>query len=213
MLMGAKLMRQWFDGQTVVDKTSVTIDWTLTFSRAKKVYDSIVNEKLYANAKAQDEILKLAEKYGVYNEKGGKFGSIVGDIALLASESIQYRNVGSMSDPIDDMLAALGHFKYRVLVEGYVLRGRKTRPRTFCISKIGIFLSDSYDFNDEPGKDQFLGFWNAQSNYVGRNLFLGDAVYNSDFRAYRKEHNKGKDYLIYSNIAEHKISPSAVFYK
>ena len=57
------------------------------------------------------------------------------------------------------------------------------------------------------GKDQRLGFWNTKTKYVGYDKDKGDAVHNSDFRAYRDANKKGGDYLIFSDLERHAVDP------
>jgi hypothetical protein len=37
--------------------------------------------------------------------------------------------------------------------------------------------------------------------------YKGDAVHNSDFRAYRDANKKGGDYLIFSDLERHAVDP------
>ena len=112
---------------------------------------------MYLNASAKKEIIKLSKKYNAYNA-GGEFGSVSGNIISLDQEYIQHRPVGSLYDKnLDDMLAALGRFDLRVLVQGKV---RAYKRRLFCLDKIGLYIRDSYDFNGP----QFLGAWNPRTN-------------------------------------------------
>ena len=64
------------------------------------------------------------------------------------------------------------------------------------IEKVGVYVQDSYDFQDA----QNLGYWDAKTNYAGKNPFKGDWVTNGDFRNYAKMNNKGHDFLIHSNM-------------
>jgi len=190
---GAALMKHWFDSTGKNDTTTVTMDWVLGYARARDVYDNIINEKVYVNDAAKQQIIALAKKKGVY-KKGGSFGSTSGDVETLDKDYIQYRAVGSILDPIDDLNTALGTFVFRIIVEGSV-KGRGYH-HCFTISKIGIYVRDSYDFKG----DQFLGFWNDKTNYGGRNWFKGESVSNKDFRDYTAKTGKGKDFIVFSNI-------------
>ena len=77
----------------------------------------------------------------------------------------------------------------------------------FVITDIGVYVKDSYHFNDKAGDDQPLGNWDKEDNSVGRTIFNGGtAVSNSDFRKWRDTNQKGEDYLIYSDILYTKLN-------
>ncbi|MFA6289652.1 MAG: DUF6402 family protein [Opitutaceae bacterium] len=195
---GAALMDYWFAGSGVYNSTDVTMSWALGYARAKTAYDQIFSQKLYATASARREIVKLARKYGASSSNSGIFGSASGSSALLDSESIQYKSVGSMTDPVDDMYAALGKFNFRVLVEGKICG-----DNSITLRKIGVYIKDSYDFKG----DQFLGFWNKSTNYGGKNPFHGFPINNSDFQKF----GGGADFLIFSDIVTTILSPEFTF--
>jgi hypothetical protein len=50
------------------------------------------------------------------------------------------------------------------------------------IEKVGVYVQDSYDFQGA----QHLGYWDAKTNYAGKDPFKGDWVTNGDFRDYAK---------------------------
>ena len=59
-----------------------------------------------------------------------------------------------MTDPVDDMLAALGRFKFRVAVAG------EAKGDCVELKAVGVYVQDSYDFDGV----QFLGVWNSSNN-------------------------------------------------
>lgn len=136
----------------------------------------------------------------------------------MESEAIQFRVVGGNMDmligPMDDLRAALANFTFRVVVAGSVepeMIDRQVASGTpvkvasgnylVTIEEVGIYVKDSYDFNDATGEDQDLGNWNMESNTVGRTgLNGGFNVHNSDFRKWRAANQKGGDFLVYSDL-------------
>ena len=97
------------------------------------------------------------------------------------------------------MTAALGRFAFRVIVAGSItpFRTSGTQQYRIMITDVGIYLRDSFDFNG----DQFLGFWDDSDNSVSIvNPLSGTAVSNKDFRDWRKNHGKGGDFLVFSDI-------------
>ncbi|MBF0227957.1 MAG: hypothetical protein HQK76_21155 [Desulfobacterales bacterium] len=205
---GAALMNKWFSapaGQQLDDTTTITMDWALNnYPRAKAVYDSIFQEKIYQNDAAKKVILKNLRRSNATNQS--KFGYFSWPVHLLEEEHINFRPVGSLYDPIDDLFAALGKFRFHVVISGTVdYIGYSGAMLT--LEKVGVFIVDSYDFNDEDGGDQPLGFWNERTNYVGRNPFRGDYVSNSDFREYQQKFNKGGNFIIFSDLKVTTLNP------
>jgi len=198
---GATLMDHWFAGSGTPDKTTITMSWALGYSRAKTVYDKMLSEKVYINDAARKEIVKLAKRQGAYHTPG-PFGSVSGDVETLDPDSIQYRAVGSLSDPLDDMYAALGKFTFKVLVKGRT-ESAGTNKRCFIIEQIAIYVKDSYDFVG----DQSLGYWKSSTNYGGKNPFKGDKVTNADFR----KHGGGADFKVYSDLKVTNLTPNEKF--
>jgi hypothetical protein len=75
------------------------------------------------------------------------------------------------------------------------------------IARVGIYVRDSYDFNDKDGSlvSQPLGFWN-----IGKLTWdvLGNKgssqysvpVFNSTFRDWRAQSGRGEDFLVFSDV-------------
>ena len=111
-----------------------------------------------------------------------------------------------MTGDMDDLRAALANFVFKVIVVGSVepiLTDKKklTGKYTVTINEVGIYVKDSYDFNDDKGEDQELGNWDLDDNSVGRTSFNGgETVRNSDFRKWRAANKSGGDFIVYSDI-------------
>lgn len=221
---GARLMEKWFadpanpvPANGIASTGLITMDWVLRFSRAKEVYDKLVAERIWLNDAARREIVKvLARKNALGNAKQ-KFPLPRVQLAL-ESDAIQFRVVGGNMDmlvgPMDDLRAALANFTFRVVVAGCVepimseQRVASGPPLKVpsgnylvTIDEVGIYVKDSYDFNDATGEDQDLGNWNLDTNTVGRTgLNGGFSVHNSDFRRWRTANQRGGDFLIYSDL-------------
>ena len=199
---GAALQKRWFSnpaiGSQLPDTTTIKMSWVLGYARAKKIYDEIINQKLYVNAAAKAQILKT------HGNKDGAFGDFTLPVPVLDKESIQFRVVGfGLTDAIDDLSAALGNFTFRVVVKGCATKG------AIGITQIGIYVKDSFDFQG----DQDLGYWNKATNYGGRNPFKGTLVSNSDYRAYAQKTGFGGDFLVFSDLVVIKLSPHEVILK
>ncbi len=196
----AALQKRWFSNPAIGPQLPETIkmSWVLGYARAKKVYDDIIKQKLYVNAAAVAQIKKT------HGNKIGAFGDFTLPVPVLDKESIQYRVVGfSLTDPIDDLSAALGNFTFRVVVKGCATAG------AIGITHIGIYVKDSFDFQG----NQHLGYWNKATKYGGRNPFKGTVVSNSDYRAYSQRTGFGGDFQVFSDLVVIKLSPHEVILK
>jgi hypothetical protein len=132
-----------------------------------------------------------------------------------------------VTDQLDDLYAALGDFYFNYLVKGWVERlpdqGGKPCYKV-TINKVGVYVRDSYDFNDFDPNDlkrdkwlgwflrkpsvnavtsQPLGIWACTDNYAGKILWK-DRYYvqNRDFREWRTKHGRGYggDFMVFSDI-------------
>lgn len=205
MHTGAKLMTSWFSrpiatapNYGTVDTTTITMKWALNFARAKKVYDEIVNGKIWVNDAAQRVIEKKLIKKGLVGSSPKNFGDLSKSAPVLDAEQINQRTVTLSDDSqnLDDMDASLGNFVFQVVIAGTV--SPKGKVHQVDVKEVAIFIRDSYDFNG----DQFLGTWNDTKDTVSRSMFGigGDMVWNSDFRKWRKDNGMGGDYMIYSDV-------------
>lgn len=52
---------------------------------------------------------------------------------------------------------------------------------------------------------QHLGYWNPNTNYVGKNPYKGSLVENGTFQIYRNSSGLGGDFYIYSDIKRIKL--------
>ena len=190
--VGAALMRHWLsldaNASAPPNETIVKMDWVLGFSRAKSVYDKIFSEKQYVNQAARREIDAMIKR--TLKGRDGQFCSLNRPASQVEDDYINTRQVGSVFDSPDDMMAALGKFNLRMAVSGYV------KGRCAFVTSVGVFVRDSYDFKG----DQSLGYWNSRTNYAGKNMFRGDKVSNANFKEYAKKTGKGADFLVYSDI-------------
>jgi hypothetical protein len=116
---------------------------------------------------------------------------------------------GDLTDPLDDLYAALGRFAFRVVVKGEACMRALPHtgwPKTFqqwtTITDVGIYIYDTFDFNDKFHEviSQPLGFWDTDMGTVGRNPFSGVEVTNATYRNWREANNHGCDFRVYSDL-------------
>ncbi|MCG8518672.1 MAG: DUF6402 family protein [Pseudomonadales bacterium] len=228
--VGAALMRKWFSGKSnnipaagTPSLTDVKMDWLLSYSRAKSVYDGILSEKIWINEEAKKEIIQMLKRKSLLSNTERSFGTPKIPLPNVDRDYIQFRPVGGILDmafgDMDDLRAALANFVFRIVVIGKVVptlndRRLPTGEYRVTISEVGIYARDSYDFIDEAGDDQPLGNWDFDDDSVGRTFLNGGVdVHNSDFRVWRAKNNKGGDFLVYSDIRYTRTNDSFTFRK
>lgn len=216
-LKGAKLMEKWFaacpnahPASGIPSTDIITMNWVLTYNRAKIIYDELVKEKVWLNDAAKEEIIVLLKRKLLLKNKKSRFGYPKMPVSVADRDYIQFRKVGGDFDMafgvMDDLRAALANFVFRMIMSGIVepLLNEKKLPTgeyKVTIKEVGIYVRDSYDFNDIPGEDQSLGNWDIDDNSVGRTIFNGGvSVHNSDFRKWREDNGVGGDFLVYSDV-------------
>ncbi|QBQ95787.1 DUF6402 family protein [Paraburkholderia pallida] len=123
----------------------------------------------------------------------------------------------------DDLTGALGSFNFYAAPAEVKFEHIK---REAVISSVYVYIKDSYDFTDKPGDvSQYLGHWsskgvivvpynglvgqlNVPSLYLPYPVARGDMrvkgniyypVHNSDFRQWAIKHQRGGDFIIFSD--------------
>lgn len=223
-----------YPSYTAPDTTTITLDWVLRYPQAKSLYDSIFANRIWANDKARQQLAKRLKTYGKLTGFEEQFDQTQRPVTVLESEYINYRAYGGgysgysgssgyssyaasgnastqyselVRTGLNDLIAALGAFTYRVVVGGSVVP-IISGGYEVTITKVGVFLRDSFDFEGF----QFLGFWDDSLNAVSAvNPFVGTPVFNSSFRDYRDEHHFGGDFLVFSDMKITHLNPPQRF--
>jgi hypothetical protein len=126
----------------------------------------------------------------------------------------------------DDLTGALGSFNiYAAIGHAEVRWDIKTQQKVARVTGIWVYVKDNYTFTDDRGeRSQYLGHWSsngaivipldavaATSPYIpysdypvtlGNPLIKGNVyypVYNSDFRKWALKHQRGGDFVTYSD--------------
>jgi len=155
------------------------------------------------------------------------FGDLSKPVPKFEEEYINSRQVKAET-VLDDMTAALGDFQFRVVVAGsvsYIPEQDSILPVAeylVTISEIGIYIVDSYDFNNRF-LNEYLGYWcyNKETDYYSVDLVPKFSsphlpyitinncaeVYNSSFQKWRSENGRGGDFLVFSDLYKPKFKP------
>jgi hypothetical protein len=239
--VASALMKRWVDGAawpmpesvklnthddkslaaSRVDETTVTMKWLLTFERAKNAYDALIGKALNDNAK---KLLK--ERLKSVGWSGGEFSLGKSSMSARALDQLcqtNFQSFGSLTDTIDEFYGAIGKASFKVAVVGKVATIEKDKF-VFNVEKLGVYLRDTYEFNDEGLISQPLGVWSktrclskaeTAAYYAERGartsqpalrflpaIYAGfETVSNSDFADWRSKSGQGGDFVIYSDVS------------
>jgi len=226
---GAALLERWIQMPANADPnlgnhdtTTIRMDWVLAYERAKKVYENAKKNHIWISDAAKREIVnKLIYSKGSLPQKVGEkinIGNIGENFAPQANNIVQFHKdwhiqhtpvQQNYSDPLDDLYAALGDFAFYYIVKGWAERLPDQNGKPYyrvTIDKVGVYIRDSFDFNDPPGAffSQPLGLWSCLKQDAAK-FALGSSYYsitNNDFRDWRNQYGNGRggDFLVFSDI-------------
>lgn len=210
---GAALLERWFAGPSAAkpayanpDLTTITMDWVLSFDRAKAVYDQMINDQVWANQAAKPLVASRLRARGSV-DVSFEYSKL--SPADMHGIHVNTRTVsGGYGTTFDGLVAALGNFSIYVSpVSGESTS--KNGKLEISIDRVGFHIVDSFDFEG----DQYLGNWDENSNrvYNGSTKLGGTPVYNETFRDWRRANNKGGDFLVYTDVKMVDVNPPSVF--
>jgi hypothetical protein len=204
--MGARLMDQWFEREASTnrdavpaDETTVTLEWILSFKRARVVYDQAIAEHIWVNDAAKLVIAKWLDKNGKFKRWPTRFGNFQKPIKDLHEDHIQNRVAGYDLIYVDgyfwdDLLVSLGRFTFYFVVAGRVTPMKA--GHLVSVEKVGVYVRDSYDFQGS----QSLGAWKLPDWAEVLEFPSSCEVGNNTFRNWRDDYNRGGDYYILTDL-------------
>ena len=201
MPKAAKLLDKWFAGelnyspdekssvlglnqdglpfpQSMVDRTSISLEWVLQFNRAKAQFDIIQTHewltRVGAMKKLRDILLKYAGHYEIISdaECGGDIqkihklfqfqlanveGSFAEKINQFMIREVLYRGIP------DELSLMLGSFSFYAAISR--ARFGWDSDRVFAVvTHIYVYVKDGFTFSDkEDQASQYLGHWSKKS--------------------------------------------------
>ena len=218
-----------------VQTSFVSMDWILGYSKALIDYQNIINSEWDSpnyHQSLRDEVAKmityipisgnpiatLPTVEGVIGNKPfGDFSlNIVSDSntgkTLPLVEQFYYKSFPysfSVFDDLNDLFGTLGKFNFRLAAKGFLSIENETVY--INVTKIGVYVRDSFDFTNSGFPDQDLGNWNFINKTVDKNLISSNySIENSDYQRLRTHHNKGGDFRIYSDVKEVSIPEAGI---
>ena len=221
--VGAAIQELWFQyprGKSykdVFDHSIIKMDWYLTYARAKKLYDSMVNAKVWVNEAGRNRIIDIIKRYirrgnltlpdgipkianfGTFSLKKDYDNATNEHIPILDLDYIQSRVYEeSRFQNIDDLYCALGDYNMHIAVTGFVYY-INADTYGIAIKEIGVYLKDKFDYDGF----QPLGFWSPQwkkANKADPENISYFYVGNSTYREYAARCGFGRDTGIYSDV-------------
>lgn len=188
---GATLLRHWMSHPSnddprlgIPDCSTVTLQWARGFSRAESVYQEAKRSKIWTTEHAKQQIRLLIDRriqsprspmsqlrVDMRNQSNPDLITPSSHAGIYA-DRVAYKPMTDLG-PTDALTASLGRFGYYFNVSGTCEPdGDHFRV---CIDRVGVYIRDSYDFNDDPRwldprtwPSQPLGFWDTDRSYVGR---------------------------------------------
>ena len=200
MPMSAKLMEKWFAGQlnyspdddaeramlnqddkpyppSMIDTTTITMDWILKFGRAKAQFENLTNTLIYSERAKGIVAKKLAPYIDAYEVRPWErcrndlqllhkhfqfqFAPVEG---TLEQKAIQWLHRLPRGGAPDDLTGSLGSFNFYAAIAG----AKIDRSRgTATVTHIVVYVKDHYTFDTKPGMpSQYLGHWNSSGVLV-----------------------------------------------
>jgi len=193
MPVSAKLMERWFSGElnysatpkdqqneinqngelypeSMVDRTTIKLDWVLRHARAKIQYDNLINTAIYSPRAY--EVLK--DILGRYSSRGGVSPwAVSGNDIRKLHKKFQFQRAAVESSfeqkalqavrrfpeggVPDDLTGALGAFNLYAAVARVTF---DTENKSATVTHIVVYVRDGYSFEGPAGsRSQYLGHW------------------------------------------------------
>lgn len=201
---------------------SLTMDWVLSFERAKAKYNEILEQGVWRTPNA---INALFDQITQMLQDGTENGGIVLPTAdnkevifgSFRSDLITHQDTGEdeprqtphyhryqyqfhklvqpkSSDYLDDLYGTLGDFNFNIAPIG-ILKYQGENNYRVKLEKIIIYIGDDFTYNGS----QDLGFWNIKDNKVDLSSFIsGELIGDESYRNWRANHNRGGDFYVFS---------------
>ncbi|WP_175717071.1 DUF6402 family protein [Burkholderia anthina] len=209
MPVSAKLMERWFAGQlnysptskdqqneinqngelypeSMVDRTTIRLDWVLKHARARKAFDNLVNTDIYS-PRAYEALKDILGRYRGRGEvspwtvsgydirklhKGFQFQRAAVESSFEQKALQAIRRLPDAGVP-DDLTGALGAFNLYAAVARVIFDAEN---RKATVTNIVVFVRDGYSFEGTTdSRSQYLGHWSKNGvvivpSYTAANL-------------------------------------------
>lgn len=233
--VSAKMMRRWFAAKPAYimtenvrngmvkpqqlaasqyDDQIIKMDWALDFPRCVQPFEDLVMN--WHSAAGLKQLKGHLIAAGWTPGKTTALGSLhmnARDLDKICQ--VNFIRFGETLDTMDDMYGALGKASYKLAVVGKTRKSSVPGRDAFEVDKIGVYIRDTYDFNDDGVFPEPLGIWNKERclskpemaayltmtpAMIARTYQGFVPVFNGDFRRWQKAHNSGGDFVVFSDV-------------
>lgn len=203
----AKETNDFSGGPAYIEKGIVSLDWLMENAPVGSYINSKVNflknRRWYNRRNGRKEIVRVFRdtvlpRLGRRKNLPLSLPNLTG--RPLANQKIFTQNTW-YGAPGTEVYAAVGRF---VLVSIPIGQAKRITPHRYEItmSHVGIYAVDSFEF---VGRDQQLGWWQAQEDVFGSFLT------NGDYHDYRSTMRKGGDFMIETPLKIYPFSQPITF--
>lgn len=211
-------MRQWFQSPPFVlpeswrpgninslsipsqnlNTTTIKMSWVAGFPRVVNGLMKLERERI-TTAAASRELRRILQRQQFLTNRREPIGVsrdtvVLHETAHLNSEPIPW---GGTVDPLDCALAA---FTLHMAISGFVspLSTKSTsKTHEVEITELHFYVRDCYDFTSDR---EPLGSWNRTGASVSPYVLGKFFAENNVFRKWRDRHNRGGDFVIFSDL-------------
>lgn len=171
------------------------------------------------------QFMTCMRKLGILDEANQDLVGGIHDYSALNARMLEtatqynFKSIGistseKKNNPLDDVYGTLGGFVIKFAVTKFTTTPKTKRmAATLQIEEIGCYVRDTYEFLNEDGSDQLLGYWN-HTGVVKPSVFAfftapetyetDGKVYfkvtNDSYNNYRNKFGKGGDLFVYSTV-------------
>lgn len=237
--IGAALQDEWFSRSASANPTSntpdlsiVKMDWALKFDRARTVYNTMVNGKVWVSTRGKIALVKEIKRmhsdgkinYPTTENSSTSFGvfdrSIIthSGVEIPTFDKYHYQespaNIDAWSttdEDLDDLYAALANFVFRMAAGGSITK--KKHHYEISVNTVVFYVRDSFDFIDGGFvgtlMSQPLGYWSIKENKVTtENKDEYRYINNESYRDYRAAMGIGGDFILFSDLKYKTVNDS-----
>jgi hypothetical protein len=244
--VAAKLMRYWFAGNPEwrmtpgqrtgvnyrnlpngarIEDTIVTMAWARNFEPVKKRITEIYSG--WKTTEALGLLKSRLKDQGWHPGATTRLGyGLTRAVDLDMVCQCRFVRVGSYRDNFDDFFGAMNYSTLKLALVGTAHYDKASGEDRFHIDVMGLYLRDTYDFNEEALKDNVvgLGVWSRKralskiemAEYRANSLPLNYQRYrdfvpvlNRDFRRWQDKHHTGADFYVFSDV--YWVKPNASY--
>jgi hypothetical protein len=208
--------------KSVVEELSDVYEFNGRVGRVKQALDQLSRGLIVLMERL--EALGLLDAKKKLLKDGGRFFGDLPAIQLDYTSQFNRVDVGvsfmeKAFDELDDVYFALGSFSIKLAATALRTYSAHNGFPAIEISEIGLYVRDTYDFLNQQGKDQLLGYWSdtgvtkpdpveyfVTPKTITRSSKSYVKVTNDSFNEHRRRTGKGGDFIAFSTVKRVPVS-------